>query len=126
MGKIPIIIMTLLFLTPLIAGCTVPHSDTGKEIANKLSTEIKLTGPLDSSIFDDFSKFQDWVGHINTIIGIMNEELHTKIPDIGSSSSDYEQFKRLLKYSPLIGSYNNLYNSAILLPSDNDSDYTNF
>ncbi len=125
MNKILIIVIIILFLSPLIASCVTP-SNPKQDVANQLSAEIKLTGPIDSSIFEDYTKFQDWIDHINTIIRITNDEFHTNINEVDSSSSNYEEFKRLMRYSPLIGSYNDLYNSAILLPSANDSDYTNF
>jgi hypothetical protein len=126
MNKFPIILVIFLFLTSLIAGCTTTTQDSKKNIANDLAAQIKLTGPLDSSIFDDYSKFQEWVGHINTVIRIMNEKIHTKLSEIDSTPSGYDNFKTLMKYSPLIGSYNDLYNSAVALPSENDLDYTNF
>jgi hypothetical protein len=56
----------------------------------------------------------------------MNEQLHTNIDQLKADPPDYENFKRLAKYSPLIGSYDNLYDSAITLPSNNDSDYNIF
>lgn len=125
MDKILSILMTLLVLTSIIAGCTI-SSDPKKEIANELSEKIKITGKIDSSLFDDYSKFQDTIGKINRIVRIVNEKTGTTIPEMTTSSSDYEKFKILLKYSPLIGSYDDLYESATILPSMNDSDYNNF
>lgn len=125
MDKILLILASLMFIISIIAGCAAV-SDTKKEIANDLSAQIKNIGKIDSSIFEDNSKFLDTSKKINTFIRIMNEKIETKLPELDTSSSDFEKIKGILKYSPLIGSYNELYESAYLLPSENDSDYTNF
>jgi len=127
MHKIFSIVLIFLIFTSLIAGCTKTTTSTSKrEIANELSAKIKSIGKIDSSIVDDYNKFQDTIGKINTIIRVINEKIGTKLEEIGTSSSDFEKFKRLMRYSPLIGSYDDLYESSCRLPSTIDSDYDRF
>jgi len=128
MDKFLLIALILLIITSFIAGC-ISTSNPKKEIADNIAANIKPLGKIDSSIFDDYSKFQDAMGKINRIIRIVNERLKTQLSEFGTGSSDFEKFRELktaLTYSPLIGPYNDLYDSASLLPNDNDSDYTSF
>ena len=123
MHKIFSIVIIFLILTSLIAGCTTTTTISKREIADELSAKIKSIGKIDSSIVDDYNNFQDTIRKINTIIRIMNEKIGTKLDEIGTSSSDFENFKKVMRYSPLIGSYDDLYESSCRLPSTIDSDY---
>jgi len=128
MDKLFIVLLVLLIITSFIAGCT-STSDPKKELADEIAANIKPIGKIDSSIFDDYSEFQDAMGKINRVIKVINERMSTRLPEIGTSPLDFENFKALkvaLKYSPLIGPYNDLYDCASFLPSDHDSNYTNF
>ena len=119
-----------------LSGCTqyypnakLPIENTSKRFADELSIKIKLIGPIDDSIFNDYSKFKNVIKKINELIIITNENIQTEIPEVGSSISDFERFnevKIVLKYSPLIDPYNQLYESAKKLPSENTTDYDQF
>jgi len=127
---IPIIFITIFIF---FAGCSQSilndKTSPDKKIADELSTQIKTIGPIDDSIFYDYAKFKDFIIKINHLISIINENLQTEIPEIGSTISDFEKIKGMrtvLKYSPIINPYNQLYGSAIKLPSEKKTDYDQF
>lgn len=128
--SIAIIILIGFFI--FLAGCSQPATNEnapGKKIADELSSQIRTIGPIDDSIFEDYSNFQEGIKKVNQLTRIINEKIKTEIPEIGSTLTDFEKFKEIkivLQYAPLVEPYNQLYESSLNLPSENKTDYNFF
>jgi hypothetical protein len=129
--SITFIILIIFFI--FLAGCSQPATNEnalpGKKIADELSSQIRTIGPIDDSIFEDYSKYQDGIKKVNQLTRIINDKIKTEIPEVGSTISDFEKFKEIkivLQYTPLVEPYNQLYQSSLKLPSENKTDYNSF
>lgn len=104
-------------------------NESYKNFADYLATEIKEIGPVNETYFEDYKTFKRQTYRINRLSGTVNEKFGTDIPKMGLSREYYDRLrvaKKTMGYIPLIGSYNDLYESSEDLPSNQDEDYWEF
>ena len=58
---------------------------------------------------------------------MLNKELGTNFPEVELSEEDkLKMFRKTISYMPLIDDYNELYESSMRLPSEDENDYKRF
>ncbi len=83
-------------------------------VSNSLPIKIAQLDSIDLSHISSQAEYIEFAGKLNNFIEIMNDELDLDVPLLKIESDSWEKFsKNLNKYSPVIGNYNAVVDSAV-------------